>query len=194
MDGFYAGASTLAEQLDKPVLAILRDGRHIVGRLISYDHFGTLVLQSARERHVVSAPRGGGDGAPLALLADVPAAGLYVVRGENLTLLAEIDEAVDAANPLLARADQEQVLRLEAETVSVAAACSLPPRASLPRALLSVCLSHAPLPFPRLLLRAQAATAEAAAPPAPAGLARSLGVYRLPGVAATVPALWSMGE
>ena len=134
MDGFYAGASTLAEQLDKPVLAILRDGRHIVGRLISYDHFGTLVLQSARERHVVSAPRGGGDGAPLALLADVPAAGLYVVRGENLTLLAEIDEAVDAANPLLARADQEQVLRLEAETVSVAAACSLPPRASLPRA------------------------------------------------------------
>jgi small nuclear ribonucleoprotein (snRNP)-like protein len=121
MDGFYAGASTLAEQLDKPVLAILRDGRHIVGRLISYDHFGTLVLQSARERHVVSSPRGGGAGAPLALLADVPAAGLYVVRGENLTLLAEIDEAVDAANPLLARADQEEVLRLEAETVSEAA-------------------------------------------------------------------------
>lgn len=128
MDGFYAGASTLAEQLDskycsafyflyflflrptfakytlsscdflatrwpppvhfaESVLVILRDGRHIVGRLISYDHFGTLVLRGARERHVVSAPPGV---AASALLADIDIPGLYVVRGENLTLLAEI--------------------------------------------------------------------------------------------------------
>ena len=66
---------------------ILRDGRHIVGRLISYDHFGTLVLRGARERHVVSAPPGV---AASALLADIDIPGLYVVRGENLTLLAEI--------------------------------------------------------------------------------------------------------
>ena len=41
---------------------------------------------------------------------------------------------------------------------------------------------------------AAAAAAEAAAPPAPAGLARSLGANRVAGVAATVPALWAMGD
>ena len=39
-----------------------------------------------------------------------------------------------------------------------------------------------------------AAAADAAALPAAAGLAKSLGANRLPGVAATVPTIWAMGE
>ena len=89
------------------VLAVLRDGRHIVGRLVSFDHFGTLVLTDVRERHIAGGPGAAAASAaaapadatavaaaPAALqrayFADVEVAGLYVVRGENLTLLAEV--------------------------------------------------------------------------------------------------------
>lgn len=61
------------------VLAVLRDGRHIVGTLISYDHFGSIILQDARERHFASGS-----------YCDIPMGGLYVVRGENVSLLGEL--------------------------------------------------------------------------------------------------------
>ena len=75
--------------LDKSILAVLRDGRVLVGILSSYDHFGSLVLESTRER--ISA---GGK------FADVPM-GLYMIRGDNIVLLGEL---VRARAALAARA------------------------------------------------------------------------------------------
>ena len=42
--GFLPGASSLVEQLDRRILLILRDGRHLVGFLRSFDQFSNLVL------------------------------------------------------------------------------------------------------------------------------------------------------
>ena len=61
----------------------LRDGRKIIGFLRSFDQFANLVLDTTIERIVVGS-----------LYAEVPL-GLYVVRGENVVLLGEIDETRD---------------------------------------------------------------------------------------------------
>ena len=69
------------------VIVILRDGRKLIGILRSYDQFGTLVkayaanlvLQEAIERIFVGNRYG-----------DVPK-GTFIVRGENVVLMGEID-------------------------------------------------------------------------------------------------------
>ena len=77
-DLFFGGVTSLTLSLDKPVLVVLRDGRVLVGTLSSYDHFGSLVLESTKER--ISA---GGK------FADVYM-GLYMVRGDNIVLLGDL--------------------------------------------------------------------------------------------------------
>ena len=71
------------EELDKKLLVQLRDGRKIIGILRSFDQFANLVLESAIERIIVETK-----------YAEVPL-GLYVVRGENVVLLGQIDDAKD---------------------------------------------------------------------------------------------------
>ncbi len=84
-DLFFGGVTSLTLLLDKPILLILRDGRVLVGTLSSYDHFGSLVLESAKER--ISA---GGK------FADVYM-GLYMIRGDNVVLLGELVRVLPAA-------------------------------------------------------------------------------------------------
>ena len=98
-DVFFGGVSSLSEQLDKPVMLVLRDGRMLVGVLSSFDNFGSLVLERTRERHVA-----GG------LVADVEM-GVYLVRGENVALLGEIDEALEAAGAGGLKAAEFEVVR-----------------------------------------------------------------------------------
>jgi len=50
--GFLPGAASLVEQLDKRVLLVLRDGRHITGVVRSFDQFSNVVLEDAKERKV----------------------------------------------------------------------------------------------------------------------------------------------
>ena len=47
---YMPGAASLIEQLDKRVMIILRDGRHLVGKLRSFDHFMNLILEETCER------------------------------------------------------------------------------------------------------------------------------------------------
>ena len=47
---YLPGAASLLEQLDKKIVIILRDGRHLVGILRSFDHFMNLSLESTSER------------------------------------------------------------------------------------------------------------------------------------------------
>jgi U6 snRNA-associated Sm-like protein LSm1 len=65
------------------LLVQLRDGRKIIGILRSFDQFANLVLENAVERIIVGRQFGE---SPL---------GLYVVRGENVVLLGEINDQAD---------------------------------------------------------------------------------------------------
>lgn len=47
---YLPGAASLLEQLDKRIMIILRDGKHLVGKLRSFDHFMNLILEETFER------------------------------------------------------------------------------------------------------------------------------------------------
>jgi len=99
------GTASLAEELDKSMLVVLRDGRKIIGMMRSFDQFANIVLESAVERIVVGSR-----------YADVPL-GLYVIRGENVVLLGEVDEALEArtTTELLTAAPVEELLAAKRE-------------------------------------------------------------------------------
>jgi len=102
---FYGGVTSLAAQLDRRVMVVLTDGRHVLGDLASYDQFGSLVLERAVERHFA---RG--------RFCD-DEMGVYLVRGENVCLVGEVDAALEAAgaSPLVRAEHREVVLLEEAE-------------------------------------------------------------------------------
>lgn len=47
---YLPGAASLLEQLDKRIMIILRDGKHLIGKLRSFDHFMNLILEETFER------------------------------------------------------------------------------------------------------------------------------------------------
>lgn len=47
---YLPGAASLIEDLDKRVLLVLRDGRHLIGVLRSFDQYVNLVLEETFER------------------------------------------------------------------------------------------------------------------------------------------------
>lgn len=77
------GAASLYEQLDKLILVCLRDGRNFRGWLRSFDQYANLVLDNTVERLMVEDS-----------YADIPI-GIFVIRGENVMLLGEIDADKD---------------------------------------------------------------------------------------------------
>ena len=99
------GTASLAEELDKKLMLVLRDGRKIIGIMRSFDQFSNIVLEHAEERVVVGKR-----------FADVPL-GLYVIRGENLVLLGQIDDAKEevTVSTLLERVTVEEILQLKKE-------------------------------------------------------------------------------
>lgn len=83
----FTTAAQLLDLTDKKLLIALRDGRKLTGVLRSWDQFANLVLQSTVERLFVPPSPATGD---RGLYADIPR-GLFLVRGENVLLLGEID-------------------------------------------------------------------------------------------------------
>uniref|UniRef100_A0A8B9NZ10 U6 snRNA-associated Sm-like protein LSm1 n=1 Tax=Apteryx owenii TaxID=8824 RepID=A0A8B9NZ10_APTOW len=69
-------------------LVLLRDGRTLIGYLRSIDQFANLVLHQTVERIHVGKKYG-----------DIPR-GIFVVRGENVVLLGEIDLEKESDTPL----------------------------------------------------------------------------------------------
>jgi len=49
-DQYLPGAASLIEQLDTKILIILRDKRHLIGILRSFDQYMNLVLEETIER------------------------------------------------------------------------------------------------------------------------------------------------
>jgi U6 snRNA-associated Sm-like protein LSm1 len=70
-------ASSFDDLLDKRVVALLIDGRNIVGFLRSYDQFANIMIDDAYERHIADS-----------LFADV-FLGVMIIRGENLALFGD---------------------------------------------------------------------------------------------------------
>ncbi|MCJ1472078.1 SM-like, degradation of cytoplasmic mRNAs and positively regulates transcription initiation [Lambiella insularis] len=75
----FTTAAQLLDLTDKKLLLVLRDGRKLIGVLRSWDQFANLVLQDTIERIFVQD-----------IYADIPR-GIFLVRGENVLLLGEID-------------------------------------------------------------------------------------------------------
>lgn len=94
----FTTAAQLLDLTDKKLLLVLRDGRKLTGILRSWDQFANLVLQSTVERVFAVVPetqqphlRG--------LYAD-KTHGIFLVRGENVLLLGEIDLDKDDDPPI----------------------------------------------------------------------------------------------
>ncbi|XWW97798.1 hypothetical protein V2A60_005785 [Cordyceps javanica] len=108
----FTTAAQLLDLTDKKLMVVLRDGRKLVGVLRSWDQFANIVLQSTTERIFATEPqpqhqqqekqKAGGSSdpsSPDATAASATARGLYadifhgifLVRGENVLLLGEID-------------------------------------------------------------------------------------------------------
>lgn len=75
----FTTAAQLLDLTDKKLVLVLRDGRKLIGVLRSWDQFANLVLQDTMERIFVQE-----------VYADI-VRGIFLVRGENVLLLGEID-------------------------------------------------------------------------------------------------------
>lgn len=95
------GAASLYEQLDKLVLVCLRDGRNFFGWLRSFDQFANLILDNAVERLAIED-----------MYADVKM-GIFVIRGENVMLLGEVDEQKELEiGSTLKQVSEEEIRKL----------------------------------------------------------------------------------
>ncbi|XP_034948155.1 U6 snRNA-associated Sm-like protein LSm1 [Chelonus insularis] len=82
------GTASLLDELDKKLMVLLRDGRTLIGYLRSVDQFANLVLHRTIERIHVGKEYG-----------DIPR-GVFIIRGENVVLLGEIDRDKEKDLPL----------------------------------------------------------------------------------------------
>ncbi|KAK4166122.1 U6 snRNA-associated Sm-like protein LSm1 [Cladorrhinum sp. PSN259] len=85
----FTTAAQLLDLTDKKLMVALRDGRKLLGILRSWDQFANLVLQNTRERIFIP-PGTAGPDQTRGLFADIER-GIFLVRGENVLLLGEID-------------------------------------------------------------------------------------------------------
>ncbi|KAL4333013.1 hypothetical protein GQ457_07G030890 [Hibiscus cannabinus] len=94
-------STSLASYLDRKLLVLLRDGRKLMGTLRSFDQFANAVLEGACERVIV------GD-----LYCDIPL-GLYVIRGENVVLIGELDLEREELPPHMTRVSVAEIRRAQ---------------------------------------------------------------------------------
>ncbi|KAH6918034.1 hypothetical protein BKA70DRAFT_1246011 [Coprinopsis sp. MPI-PUGE-AT-0042] len=81
--------SSLAGYVDRRVTLILQDGRVIIGVLAGFDQKSNVVLSDSKER-VYSTDEG---------VEEIPL-GLYLVKGDMIILIGELDEAIDQSTDL----------------------------------------------------------------------------------------------
>ncbi|OJJ32315.1 hypothetical protein ASPWEDRAFT_657935 [Aspergillus wentii DTO 134E9] len=98
----FTTAAQLLDLTDKKLVLVLRDGRKLVGVLRSWDQFANLVLQDTIEKVYVGN-----------LYADIPR-GIFIVRGENVLLLGEIDlDREDDVPTTVQKASPQEVFELK---------------------------------------------------------------------------------
>ncbi|WYZ37488.1 hypothetical protein EsH8_II_000994 [Colletotrichum jinshuiense] len=111
----FTTAAQLLDLTDKKLMVALRDGRKLVGVLRSWDQFANLVLQDTVERFFAHPDLEANPPRETGLFADVKR-GIFLVRGENVLLLGEIDlDKDDDLPPGYEPGDLKLVQRLSAE-------------------------------------------------------------------------------
>ncbi|KAI8960528.1 Sm-like ribonucleoprotein [Daldinia sp. FL1419] len=114
----FTTAAQLLDLTDKKLLVCLRDGRKLTGVLRSWDQFANLVMQSTVER-IYATTSDPLDPRPKGLYADQNH-GIFLVRGENVLLLGEIDlDKDDDPPPGFERAEFAAVEKLAKERKAV---------------------------------------------------------------------------
>jgi U6 snRNA-associated Sm-like protein LSm1 len=98
---YLPGAASLIEEIDKRIMIILRDGRHLVGKLRSFDQFMNLILEDTCERVLLPGK-----------FCDVPL-GLYIVRGDTIVLLGEINPETEQERMGLEKLSAEEMMEME---------------------------------------------------------------------------------
>ncbi|CAJ0579680.1 unnamed protein product, partial [Mesorhabditis spiculigera] len=76
--------SSLEQFMNRPINVITGDGRSFIGLLKGFDQLVNIVLEDSHER-VYSETQG---------VEKIPL-GLYIIRGDNVALIGEIDEELD---------------------------------------------------------------------------------------------------
>ncbi|KAI8078718.1 LSM1 protein [Halteromyces radiatus] len=99
---FFTTSSGLIDSVDKKLMVVLRDGRKLIGTLRSFDQFANLVLQDTIERIYVRNCYG-----------DIPR-GIFLIRGENVVLLGEVDQDKED-NTGLRQVPVEEILMAQRE-------------------------------------------------------------------------------
>ncbi|KAF3652134.1 Sm-like protein LSM1B [Capsicum annuum] len=94
-------STSLASYLDKKLLVLLRDGRKLLGTLRSFDRFANAVLEGACERLIVGE-----------IYCDIPL-GLYIIRGENVVLIGELDVDKEELPPHMTRVPEAEIRRAQ---------------------------------------------------------------------------------
>ncbi|EFW98598.1 small nuclear ribonucleoprotein [Grosmannia clavigera kw1407] len=121
----FTTAAQLLDLTDKKLMVVLRDGRKVIGVLRTWDQFANLILQNAIERtflapgtfEAAAAPESAAQGH--GLYADIPR-GTYLVRGENVLLLGEIDlDRDDEAPPGHDKIDSDVMAELHKKKKAV---------------------------------------------------------------------------
>lgn len=96
-------STSLASYLDKKLLVLLRDDRKLIGILRSFDQFANAVLENAFERVIVGE-----------LYCDLPR-GLYVIRGENVVLIGEMDPDREDLPPNMIQVSSTEIEKAQKE-------------------------------------------------------------------------------
>lgn len=94
------GICALLEEIDKKIMVELRDGRILIGYLRSIDQFANLVLHRTVERIHVDSRYG-----------EIPL-GVFIVRGDNVVLLGEVDETKDRQKKLI-QVSKDEILEAQ---------------------------------------------------------------------------------
>eukprot|EP01135_Chromosphaera_perkinsii_P008583 Nk52_evm25s1401 gene=Nk52_evmTU25s1401 len=98
----FPGTTSLVDEVDRKLLVVMRDGRKLIGILRSFDQFANLVLQDTIERIYVGKCYG-----------DIPR-GIFIIRGENVILLGEIDTEMETT-ATLREVSVEEILIMQRE-------------------------------------------------------------------------------
>lgn len=99
---YMPGTASLIEDVDKQIMVVLRDGRTLIGYLRSIDQYANLLLSSTFERIHVGNKYG-----------DIPK-GIYIIRGENVVLIGEVDFKLPAKVEMI-KVDIKEILELQKE-------------------------------------------------------------------------------
>ncbi|KAH9825323.1 hypothetical protein DFH28DRAFT_1047584 [Melampsora americana] len=117
MDNFltnvpFTTSGALVDIVDKKILVSLRDGRSLIGVLRSYDQFANLVLHDSIERIHVRVGKEDEEN-KISEYSDIWR-GIYLIRGENVVLLGEID--LDREDEVIERCKNvpiEEILKIQ---------------------------------------------------------------------------------